>query len=970
MQNAASVKKPISEKIKAFASRHRLLAVLAVVMVVVSVVTCTFLLIYFNKNSSVPLTADPVEKVEEPDADAPRSILAVTLKVEDFSSDDWQTQVESKITKAYDSGFNCIVVQSLSSGKAIYKSSIFESLDGNDYLRYIIDTAHKKAMLVFVKADPLAMPDSSNQYNICSDSSVTESSNEISYLCLSYGADGVILAPSELDKNNPTYSDYTANGGSMGYEEFAGLMLGKFVGRVAKEVRISGGGVCVGASVPLNDFENSKTWAEDGALDFVEVVSDFTALEDFKAYADSWIDSAEDGVEVYFNMPSSKVDTENTVSMLCQQCDYLVERANTGFIFDSFNVVDKADTDFAELTALLASITDEEYGIRTLTVQSPSSHDFSTYSDTVSFIGSSDPNYPLTLNGKDVERTATGYFTLTLKLEAGKNTFVFAHKETSETYTVTYNKVLIKSIYPSEEVYYDGGVSVTVGVIAYNGCTVKARLGNQVVDMVGGAAATNDVSESFVSFTAEFTMPEADVVPIEVGELIITAVRNGESETKAGGKIIVRAKDTTSSVTSGTASSVYESGYGIQVGVGDRYVAEVATYQTETLDIITPTDERSRPTNAYLPQGTVDYCSDTDIVFNNPESGNTNSFRNLDYGKRVYSDENIKIFKATLPETNTVTAVDTVNNGRHTVITFDVAWKAPFNVTLAPQSYADPYPKSGRPDYSVTSTTYQYIDLEFCYTVSGQGKVELGDNPVFSKAEWIKCESGNYALRLWLKQEGMFYGWIAQYNEDNQLEFYFLNPYQATESVNSYGYSLEGAVIVVDAGHGGGDVGAVGSSSQYTEAVLNLMLAKKIQRELENLGATVIMTRTDNTTVSLDERTKQTDEVMPDLFISVHRNASTSTSARGYENYYFSPFSKALADSVYERVKGDFTVDRGVQFYPFYVTRVSCCPSILTENGFVTNSEDLEMIKADSHNEALAKHTVEGIVDYFASIKQ
>ena len=76
------------------------------------------------------------------------------------------------------------------------------------------------------------------------------------------------------------------------------------------------------------------------------------------------------------------------------------------------------------------------------------------------------------------------------------------------------------------------------------------------------------------------------------------------------------------------------------------------------------------------------------------------------------------------------------------------------------------------------------------------------------------------------------------------------------------------------------------------------------------------------------------------------------------------------ADSVYNRVKGDFTTDRGVQFYPFYVTRVSCCPSILTENGFVSNADDLQMIKEDSHNEALARHTVEGIIDYFLSIKQ
>ena len=957
---------PITRKsIKAW-----LIVAVAVVVAAAGITAGIFAYKHYLENNSVPTTAEPIEQVKEPEVDAPDAILAVTLNKADFVSKSWQTQVEIKINKAYNSGMNCIVVPAFADNKAIYKSVHFDSLDDNDYLSTIVDLAHKKAMTVFIEFNPIIKSDDAKQYNICKDSSVTESANEIVNLCRSYGVDGVILSPSELAKNNPTYSDYSANGGSMGYDKFAQLMLGKFMCKVAKEVRISGGGVCVGASVELDSFEQNKDWASNGALDFVVVKSAFVDLEEFKLSASAWIDSVNADVEVYFNLPASQLSAENTASKLCEQCNFLIEKSNASFIFDSFNVVSKASSDFAELTALLASINNEEYGIRTLSIQSPSAHTFSTYADTVSFIGSSDPNHPLKLDGKEVERTSTGYFTITLKLKEGKNTFVFTHKEATKTYNVTYNRVLIKSIYPSQEVFYDGGTSVTVSVIAYNGCTVKARLGNDVVDMVGGAPVSNDADESFVGYTAEFTLPKADVVPIEVGELIVTAHRNGDSETKSGGKIVVRAKSDTSSVTESTASSAYESGYGIQVGVGDRYVAEVAQYQTETLDIIKPTDERSRPTNAYLPQGTVDYCNDADIFFYNPESGNTNAFRNLDYGKRVYSDKNIKIFKATLPETNTVTAVDTTNTGRHTVITFDVAWKAPFNVTLAPQTYKNPYPKSGRPDYSITSTTYQYIDLEFCYTVSGQGKVELGDNPVFSKAEWVKCASGNYALRLWLKNEGKFYGWIAEYNEDNQLEFYFLNPYQLTTSLNSYGYKLDGAVIVIDAGHGGADVGAVGSSKQYTEATLNLMLARKIQRELEELGATVIMTRTDNSAVTLDERTKQTDEIKPDLFISVHRNASNNTSARGYENYYFAPFSKALADSVYNRVKGDFTTDRGVQFYPFYVTRVSCCPSILTENGFVTNSNDLEMIKADSHNEALARHTVEGIIDYFLSIQQ
>ena len=192
---------------------------------------------------------------------------------------------------------------------------------------------------------------------------------------------------------------------------------------------------------------------------------------------------------------------------------------------------------------------------------------------------------------------------------------------------------------------------------------------------------------------------------------------------------------------------------------------------------------------------------------------------------------------------------------------------------------------------------------------------------------------------------------------------------QITPSTNYYGYSLEGVKIVVDAGHGGVQPGAVGSSKQYTEAVLNLILARKLERELTSLGATVVMTRTADVDISLEERNLITQKEKPDIFISIHRNSSASSASKGYEDYYFHPFSKPLADAVYNRCVNDFTEGRGVRYYPFYVTRVSCCPSILTENGFMSNSADLEMIKTDYHNEKMAVSIMQGVIDYLVSIQ-
>lgn len=918
---------------------------------------------------------DPIQPAAEPVVDAPEAVLGVRLDVEEDlgTQEGWQDRADAAVKAAYEAGFNCLIVPLYTQSGAICSGTQYAMANGTDYLKYLVSAAHSQAMLLYVSADPLLAPDG-DQYDLCRDEDIRRIGDELADICSRYGTDGVLLTPSAPKDGNPSYTSYTAMGGSMGYESYARLMLELYVGKVAREIRTAGGGVCVGAVSPFEQREEALLWAKDGAVDFVTVACDATPYdaETFGAEASAWLEDFRDEIPLYMQMPVSGVRAGTITAADVQSCcEYLIQADNGGLLFDSFSVVTSQEKGMTALRQYISGLADENYGIRKLSVHSPSSHSFETYSDTVSFIGASDPNYPLTVNGEEVERTATGYFSLDIPLAVGKNTITLVHKDVTEVYTVTYNKVLIKSIYPSGESYYPGEASVTVSVVAYAGCTIKARLGSEVVTMSGGEAVGPDDAEAFVNYAATFTMPKADVVPVEVGDLIITAARGGESETKSGGKIFVRAAEGSANPNDTPPSTAYESGYGIQVGVGDRYVAEVTTAQTETLDIITPTDERSRPTNAYLPQGTVDYCNDTDIIFHNPESGNTNSFRNLDYGKRVYSDKNIKIFKATLPETNTVTAVKTQTDARYTTVTFDVAWKAPFQVTLAPQSYANPYPSSGRPDYSVTETTYTYVEIEFCYTVSGQGKVDLGDNnPVFRSAEWVRCESGNYGLRLWLKTPGKFYGWTAEYNKDNQLIFTFLNPYQVTEANNAYGYSLEGAVIVIDAGHGGSDCGAIGSSKQYTEAVLNLILARKIQRELENLGATVVMTRGDDSRVSLESRANLTTQIKPDLFVSVHRNASTNTAARGYENFYFYPYSKALGDAVGKRTAPNFTVDRGVTFYPFYVCRVSCCPSILTENGFVTNQNDLEMIKSDSHNNAVAAATVAGIVDYLASLKQ
>ncbi|MEM6733914.1 MAG: N-acetylmuramoyl-L-alanine amidase, partial [Myxococcota bacterium] len=104
--------------------------------------------------------------------------------------------------------------------------------------------------------------------------------------------------------------------------------------------------------------------------------------------------------------------------------------------------------------------------------------------------------------------------------------------------------------------------------------------------------------------------------------------------------------------------------------------------------------------------------------------------------------------------------------------------------------------------------------------------------------------------------------------------------------------------VVVDAGHGGKDSGAIGVDG-LTEKKVNLDIARRLARILRGRGVRVTMTREDDSTVSLDARAKRANAIAADLMVSIHANAAPQRSARGLETYYLdvthSRYAKRLA---------------------------------------------------------------------------
>jgi len=171
------------------------------------------------------------------------------------------------------------------------------------------------------------------------------------------------------------------------------------------------------------------------------------------------------------------------------------------------------------------------------------------------------------------------------------------------------------------------------------------------------------------------------------------------------------------------------------------------------------------------------------------------------------------------------------------------------------------------------------------------------------------------------------------------------------------------ARIVVDAGHGGKDIGA--NRSGVYEKDLNLSLALMVRDALTAKGFKVYMTRSTDVFLPLPQITAITNQIHPDLFISIHHNASVNPALNGIETYYYTPQSIALARRVQEREINNVAVrDGGVKQARFYVIHHTDVPAILCEVGYVSNPSELDDLQSIDRKSKTARAIADGVVDY------
>jgi N-acetylmuramoyl-L-alanine amidase len=230
-----------------------------------------------------------------------------------------------------------------------------------------------------------------------------------------------------------------------------------------------------------------------------------------------------------------------------------------------------------------------------------------------------------------------------------------------------------------------------------------------------------------------------------------------------------------------------------------------------------------------------------------------------------------------------------------------------------------------------------------------------------------------------------------------------------------FSFGVNAKVVLIDPGHGGDEIGAVGHLDpkkriKIFEKDLSLRLAKKV-KEILSKNTSAYLTRSLDRLVTLQERADLADLVKADLFISIHFNSSTDAKSHGFEIYYLDNssnvatnkveraenlnlkgedyivnqilidlvvqqtvvHSRKLATHVHEKIKpvmkANNMSDRGIKPGLFYVLALSKRPGLLIEAGFVSNPTELKKVNDDKYLDQLARGIAEGVLGFIHTQK-
>ena len=854
------------------------------------------------------------------------------------SADALRAEVNAALTDAKNLTMNTVIIQTVYEGKVIFNTMGAPQVAvGFDLMDYVVTRAREEGLYVYAIFDASLFADFAGPSLLSVNAgTISRLSANLREFARNYAPDAILIDgyTRPVEEESAVFNTYLHTGGAIGFQNYLRQSPAAVVTNASRTIRAHAPGVRIGLLADAvwenssNNPEGSQTSAaftalstgnadtrsfvEDGVVDFVAVQA-FASLSDpdepFGEVVSWWGELAQSrGIPMYVVHASSKITTQNPgwqpPDQLTQQVIKAGETAGvSGSIFNSLSRLAENPQDATTtLIRFYQGQVSTQHILTELEIVSPTNTTFVTHEPSVAFTGASDPNFPVTLNGSEISRDSNGYFTVSMDLSAGQNTFTFEHKAKTVTYNITRNIEILREVAPTGNITTDGNMIVSISAIAYENATVTARFNGVSIPLQIDESAEDEAARisHFSRFVGQITTPPGTANEQNLGAITITASWEGHSETLTGATVRVNRR----------------------VPVSDGVPVVVIADQASTFP---PNTLNNIPSAAFfpLPRGAMDYAVGDEITYTS-QRGNTYRYRVLASGLRVLSSD-IQAVTGDFVSENTISGINVTADGRRTYLTVNTAQRV---------------------TYSIRYTGSEFI-VNFAHTPrTPGGSTALTGNPLFTNARW----EGS-SLILTLARNGGFMGYRADYDANGNLVFRFNTPPA----------SLSGARIAIDPGHGGNDPGALGFLAAFPERVINRLISEKLAEELRARGATVLLIDHSGNP-SLQSRVSQAEAFDADLFVSVHNNASTRAAAAGTETFYFYSYGRNTATAIARNVAAALgTTNRGAQQSFYHITLSAQVPSVLVECGFMTNKAEYEKLIQESYQRAIAVAIADGL---------
>jgi len=540
-------------------------------------------------------------------------------------------------------------------------------------------------------------------------------------------------------------------------------------------------------------------------------------------------------------------------------------------------------------------------------------------------LGSSDPAYPVYYNGRKISRTKSGYFSLMLDLKKGKNEFIFTQNGKDYIYTV-YNTANQNNTSPSQ--------------IQQN--SVKVMDNYEVLPVL---PRSDIFATSGEAVTVTVTAPANSEVTAYLGDNTVKLMPQKKSPGKD--KLYEMTYSGTLVLPECESGEIKELGnIRVKAVLGDSVAyAELADVRVGGKDAVIPIEVSAERTGLKISPDSYyydDFTSQAKGMRDNATRLEGGFYRLRVGGYVAESDVTELDSEVKIASVESATIKD---DGEYTRIYISADENIPMN---------------GRVEDGYFILNLYNVDITTAKAPM------FSENPLFESDEYqLSTKKNCFRYHFKLKDPDNFFGFEFSYS-DGKTIVSLRNPV----TLKAGDKPLSDRLIVLDAGHGGSDAGALGANAKHPESSLNLNIILLLRDKLEKLGAKVILTREDDSYVALADRMNHAESISPDILISVHQNSMEynvdTTRVRGVMALYWEYAGKSLSESMSESLSHALgRINRGASTQRLAMVRCERYPSTLIEVGFMTSVEEYEKTSSAQGIEKTAQAIVDGVLDYY-----